>query len=128
MSIKSSRLKDELASQQAADALNKLGWHMGFMTFARYYPHLDRFQIEKYQANRDAILRENAELYKANKGKARERHDQAALPLRIPELDWQVIEDSTKEITGLNFSKWPQEEKVKYMKNLYKERPEYRVG
>ena len=129
MGVQSSRLKDELASHMAADALNNLGWHMGIKTYVRYHPHCDQFQIKKFQANREAILRENAELYKARRKRYKERHEIAGQwPMRIPELDWQVIQDACKDITGVPFAQWPKEEQAAYLKNVYNERPEYRIG
>ena len=91
---------------------------------ASYCAHEGRIYTESEQADRMAILTENAAMYKANKGRFTHRRDLAGgVPLRIPKLDYyQLYEDNP----WLNHC--DKETKAKFFKKLYKEHPEYRIG
>jgi hypothetical protein len=91
---------------------------------ARYSPHQGRMEMVTEQVNRLAILGENAELYKANKGRYGYRKDLAGgVPLRIPEQDYNEL---YKDNVWLNHC--DRQTKAKFFMKLYREHPEYRIG
>jgi len=94
---------------------------------ATYVPHLGIMVVEKDQAGRLALFRENRLLYEENKVKQSllKRKDLAGgWPMRIPELDLEEIRKKHPE------SRYdaPVEERVKFFKKLYRDHPEYRIG
>lgn len=91
---------------------------------ARYCAHEGRMYTEEEQVDREMILRENAEKYKANKGRYGERKDMAGdVPLRIPKMDYYQLFQDFPHLNSCS-----KEERAKFFRKLYREHPEYRIG
>lgn len=117
-------IKKDVFGQILENQVNSSPCEGGVIRKARYSPHQGRMETITEQANRNAILRENAELYKANKGRFKHRRDLAGgVPLRIPTMDYQELYKANPWLNTCD-----KETKAKFFKKLYREHPEYRIG
>ena len=96
----------------------------GVIRKARYSPHQGRMELITQQANRNAILEENKEMYKANKGRYNMRRDLAGgVPLRIPQMDYDEMYNNNPWLRNCD-----KQTKAKFFMKVYREHPEYRIG
>jgi hypothetical protein len=115
-------IKRDVFGQILENQVNSSPCEGGVIRKARYSPHQGRMELVTEQANRMAILRENAELYKQNKGGFR-RDMAGGVPLRIPEMDYNELYENNPWLNHCD-----KETKAKFFMKLYREHPEYRIG
>ena len=91
---------------------------------ASWCAHEGKLYVSKEDAERTAILQENAQLYKERKGKFTERTETAGgYPMAIPPRDYEELYLDNPWLNHCD-----RKTKADFFKRLYRAHPEYRIG
>ena len=96
----------------------------GLSRKASWCAHEGKLYVDRQDAERIAILKENAELYKQRKGRFNERTETAGgYPMAIPPQDYEEIYQANPWLHTCD-----RITKANFFKKLYRDHPEYRIG
>ena len=118
------RVKQDSFGRIVENLVNTRPVEGGLHRKASWCAHEGKLYVDRQDAERMAILAENAELYKQRKGDYRNRKESAGgYPMAIPPQDYQEIYDANPWLHTCD-----KKTKADFFKRLYREHPEYRIG